>query len=335
MSVGPRVAVVIPARDEEATIGPLLDSLLAQSRPPDEIIVVDAGSTDATAARVESRAGGRVPVQLIRGERSYPGTARNQGVRSTDTDFVAFTDAGIQVDPKWLERLVERIINDPEVDVVYGSYEPVLESYFQECAALAYIPAPTAGPDGPIRGPSLASSLVRRSVWERVGGFPPFRAAEDLIFMDAVERSGARIAFAPGAVVHWQIPAGWRTTLRRFTLYSKHNLVAGRGRYWHMGVLRQYIAVLLSLAIAIYYPIFLLAPPLWLLARVGRTLWRKRRAFPISRPLNPLRWIMVAAILLLLDFATLAGSCAYALEKLRIRRRATFALGDFENRDPS
>jgi cellulose synthase/poly-beta-1,6-N-acetylglucosamine synthase-like glycosyltransferase len=236
-------------------------------------------------------------------------------VESTAAEWIAFTDAGIRAEPDWLERLLAAAEAEPDVDVVYGSYEPELASYFDECAALAYIPAPTARKEGMVRGPSLASSLFRRTVWEEVGGFPAYRAAEDLIFMEAAARAGAGIAFAPGAVVHWQIASGWRSTLRRFTLYSKHNLIAGRGRYWHRGVLRQYAAVVLALSLTPLSSLFLLAPPLWLGARVGRTLWRKRAAFPIAHPLRPDRWVTVASILLLLDLATLAGAISFARQR--------------------
>lgn len=319
MSGVARVAVVIPARDEAATIERLLDSLLAQSRLPDEIVVVDAGSADDTAKIVAGYSNGHATVRLVRSGPSNPGSARNRGIESTAAEWIAFTDAGIRVEPEWLERLLAVAGSEPGVDVVYGSYEPELGSYFEECAGLAYLPAPTPRGGGMIRGPSLASSLFRRRVWEEVGGFPAHRAAEDLIFMEAAERIGARIAFAPGAVVHWQIPSGWRSTLRRFTLYSKHNLIAGRGRYWHRGVLRQYVAVLLALSLTPFSSVFFLAPPLWLGARVGRTLWRKRCGFSIRHPLRPDRWLTVAGILLLLDLATFAGALSFARERFGAR----------------
>jgi glycosyltransferase involved in cell wall biosynthesis len=317
-----RVAVVIPARDEEATIERLLDSLLAQSRRPTEIVVVDAGSSDETANLVAAFSARDATIRLVRSGPSNPGTARNEGVESTSAEWIAFTDAGIRVEQEWLERLLAVAEAESDVDVVYGSYEPELTSYFEECAALAYIPAPTPREGGMARGPSLASSLFRRAVWEEVGGFPAYRAAEDLIFMEAAERAGARIAFAPGAVVHWQIPSGWRSTLRRFSLYSKHNLIAGRGRYWHRGVLRQYVAVVLALSLTPFSSLFLLAPPLWLGARVGRTLWRKRRGFPIAHPLRPDRWAMVASILLLIDLATLSGAISFVRDRSGARAGA-------------
>jgi hypothetical protein len=90
-------------------------------------------------------------------------------------------------------------------------------------------------------------------------------------------------------------------------------------------VLRQYVAVLLALSLTPFSPLFFVTPPLWLGARVGRTLWRKRRGFPIQHPLRPDRWLTVAGILLLLDFATLSGAISFARERRRSRLSDSYA----------
>jgi hypothetical protein len=64
---------------------------------------------------------------------------------------------------------------------------------------------------------------------DAVGGFPPHRASEDLVFIEALIRGGHRVAYAPSAVVHWQTAPHAAATFRRFALYSQVNLEAGRG----------------------------------------------------------------------------------------------------------
>lgn len=309
-----KISVVIPVRDEEASIRSLLDSVMAQSRRPDEVVIVDGGSKDNTTSIIESYIARGFPIRLVTAEHAYPGEARNLGVQHARYDFIAFTDAGIRLHPRWLERLLEPIERDPTTDVVYGHYEPVVDSIFKECAALAFVPVAVWRNGSTIRGPSVTASLMKKSVWKAVGGFPPYRASEDLIFMMAIERNGFKIAYAPEAVVYWQLPDGWRETFKKFAVYSHHNLLACMGRYWHLGIVRQYLIAIPFVALGLlHHSLWLFVPVAGFVARIGRTLWQKRNAFQISKPLHPRRWVMVGLILLLLDAATFAGAFTYLM----------------------
>lgn len=311
------VSLVIPARDEESSIAALIDSIDAQSLPPDEIIVVDAGSIDATAEIIRRRAEGRSDLRLVALGPAFPGTARNAGVAVARGDWIAFVDCGTLLDADWLSLLAASIRKD--VDIAFGNFHPVLSTWFDAVAALAYVPALDGGRSVAVRTPSIASCLVRKGLFDRLGGFPNFRAAEDLAFLDAVRKTGAPSVHVPAAVVHWRLAPGWRATFRRFSLYSYHNLVAGRGWDWHWGVARQYLGVTALLTLALVHRAFLLAPAIWLGARVGRTLWRKRNSFAIPSPLGPDKWFGVAGLLLVIDAATLVGLIRFQCERLKRR----------------
>jgi glycosyltransferase involved in cell wall biosynthesis len=302
------VSVVVPVRDEEATIGPLLDSLAVQVRAPDEIVVVDGGSRDQTPALVARRAAADPRVRLVRAEDAFPGVGRNLGVAAARHDVIAFTDAGIRVDPRWLLELCRPMEDRPAVDVVYGHLEPVTDSLFSECAALAYVPAPREVAGVRIRAPFIVCCLLRRAVWAGVGGFPPYRAGEDLIFMEAVARSGATIAYAPAAVVHWRLAPGWRATFRRFATYSRHNLRAGRARQWHVGTARLWLVGVAAVLLAVlHHPAWLVVLLGGLVARTLRTAWTKRSAFAFGGVFRADRLLGLAALLVLLDCATWWG----------------------------
>ena len=226
-----RVSLVIPVQDEEQSIVALLRSIAEQRRPPNEVVLVDAGSRDLTVERALSMIS-LCPLKIVRCERVYPGVARNHGVgASEESEWIAFTDGGIVLHPDWLWELLEAA--EEETDVILGNVDPISRTLFQECAAVAYVPARD---EKGMRGPCVPSCLVRRSTFVSMGGFPPYRAAEDLIFFERLRTAAARVAYAPRAVANWQIAGTVRETFGRFASYSDHNLIAGRGRHWHAGV---------------------------------------------------------------------------------------------------
>src|ERR687895_767637 len=103
-----KVSVIVPVRDEEHSIRELLDSLLSQTRPPDEIVITDGGSVDATPQIIEEYIQRGAPVRLIRAGAALPGRGRNLGAAEAQFEWLGFTDAGIRVNRDWLEKLVTR-----------------------------------------------------------------------------------------------------------------------------------------------------------------------------------------------------------------------------------
>lgn len=302
------VSLVIPVRDEEATVDSLLASIGAQTQPVDEVIFVDSASSDRTVARLREASLGNTPIRIIESGAGSPGKGRNIGIAAATNEWVALTDAGIKLEPRWLEELVEVVLSNPDVDVVYGNYEPVVDTFFERNAALVYVPAKQERAGAKMRGPSIASCLIRREVWQAVGGFPDLRAAEDLMFMEQVERR-FKIGWAPRATVWWQLRPSLLSTFRKFVLYSRHNVIAGRQKYWHYGIARQYILALLVALVALVTGIWwlLLAIPLGLWLRVFKSIWSRRETLSVAGLINPLRWVHVMIITLAIDLATFVG----------------------------
>jgi glycosyltransferase involved in cell wall biosynthesis len=306
-----KVSLVVPVKNEADSIECLMSSVAGQTRLPDEMIVVDGGSDDGTPEIVEEWARRRSLsdwARVVRVDDATPGKGRNIGVANAKYDWIAFTDAGIRVEEPWLERLIEVAERDDRVDAVYGSVEPEAETFFERCAALAYVAPKRLRAGRWMRGPAIHSSFIRRGVWEGVGGFPDLRAAEDLIFMEAVERKGYKIAWAPQAVVCWRMPPTFGSVFRRFALYSMHNVRIGRQYDWHYGVARQYavwtVFTILGLVLSGW---FWLAPFIGYGARVAKSIWVRREGRGLLWAMNPAQFAMVAAILLTIDAATFVG----------------------------
>jgi glycosyltransferase involved in cell wall biosynthesis len=198
MNGGPRMSVVIPARDAERTIGRAVAGALAQEVDGGhEVIVVDDGSRDATSELAE-REGAKVIRNFVA---VGPARARNRGVAAARGELLAFTDADCEPAPGWLaagSRALEG------ADIVQGRVEPP--------------PGQTPGPFDHVIAVDRASGLfetanllVRREWFDRVGGFRAFidpaqgHFGEDVVFGWEARRAGARAAFADDAVVRHAI----------------------------------------------------------------------------------------------------------------------------------
>jgi glycosyltransferase involved in cell wall biosynthesis len=118
--VRPRFSVVIPAYNTAATLARAIDSVRAQTWPAHEIIVVDDGSSDATA---EVAAGFGNAVRIIRQPNRGVAVARNAGAAAASGDWLAFLDADDWYAPDRLRLHAEWITEAPTLDCLTGEYE--------------------------------------------------------------------------------------------------------------------------------------------------------------------------------------------------------------------
>jgi glycosyltransferase involved in cell wall biosynthesis len=314
------VSLVIPVRNEEWSLPALISSIQAQTFPPAEVVIVDGGSDDGTVELGRRLTEGDERFRFVEAGDATPGRGRNVGTQAARSEWVAYTDAGMHVEPTWLERLVREVGHDPSAEVVYGNYEPRGDTFFERVAALAYVAPKRELPGGRMRPPSIASSLMRRDVWRRVGGFPDLRAAEDLIFMERIAQRGVATRYAPEATVWWQLQPTLARTFRKFVLYSKHNVWAGRQRFWHYGLARHYLVALIFVALAFVHSVWWLAvPSAGLLARAAKGVRLHREGRTLIWALNPARLLSVASVIVAVDFATFVGWAQALLSRPRQR----------------
>jgi len=302
-----RVSLVIPVRNEAATISHLLTSIHSQTIHADEIVFVDGGSLDNTVEILRHAAQEDSSFHLVEAQDATPGRGRNIGIEAASNDWIALTDAGICLEPTWLERLTAEVERDPSVNLVFGGFEAQTGTFFQQCAAAAYVARKRQRPGGLMRGPFIASCLLNRNVWRAVGGFPDLRAAEDLIFIERCH-SVAKIAWAPQALVRWQLQPTLKATFGRFALYSYHNVLAGRQRYWHYGIARKYFLALMIVVLAVVHSrVWLFALAFAAIARAVKSIWNYDEQRRLAWVFNPVRVFLVGAILAVVDLATFAG----------------------------
>lgn len=120
MPLVPRVTVVIPCRNDAPFLDACLAALAAQDHPADRVIVVDNGSTDASA-EIARRYGAEVFDEATVG--IWPAAARGYDEAMTGADIIARLDADSRPHPDWIARLVRAFVADPTLGVLTGSSE--------------------------------------------------------------------------------------------------------------------------------------------------------------------------------------------------------------------
>ncbi len=225
----PTISVAIPAYQAERWLAETLESVLAQTSAPDEVVVVDDGSTDGTADVARSFG---AAVRLVSQPNGGPAAAYNRGFRESTGDYVAMCPADDVWDPLKLERQREALAARPEIDVAFGGaryfgleehdyarppQEGLLdpESFFRTMYRADYIAAPTA--------------VVRSELFQRLGGFREDLACEDYEFWMRALKAGAVFFYDPRLLVHLRQHGGnlssqalpmWEMNHRIHTLYA-------------------------------------------------------------------------------------------------------------------
>lgn len=166
------VSVVVPVHNGERYLAAALSSVLEQVRPGDEVVVVDDGSTDASAAVAE----GFAPrVRVVRQAASGAAAARNRGVAATGGAYVAFLDADDLAAAGGLEVLRERLQEPDCPDLVYGAQRRFRSPETVE--PVGRLPEPVEEPPQALPG----TTMIRRQAWEAVGGFREGLAAGEFV----------------------------------------------------------------------------------------------------------------------------------------------------------
>lgn len=220
------ISVVFTVLNEAASLPELLDSLAAQTQPPDEVVVCDGGSTDGTLALLEAER--RLPLRLLHAPGANISQGRNRAIRAATGSIIAVTDAGVQLSPRWLEAIVAPFA-DETVQAVAGFFLPAPRSVFE--TALGATVLPELSEIDPKRFlPSSRSVAFRKTAWEAVGGYPEWLDyCEDLIFDMRLRARYGPFAFAPDAVVYFRP----RPTLAAFFLqYYRYARGDGKANLW-------------------------------------------------------------------------------------------------------
>ncbi|MBW4437990.1 MAG: glycosyltransferase [Pleurocapsa minor GSE-CHR-MK-17-07R] len=256
----PATAIIATVLNEGDAIRALMESLAAQTMLPDEIVIVDGGSTDQTVAVMRSYAG-RLPVRVMVQPGANISAGRNRAIHESGAEIIAITDAGVRLDPAWFERITRPLLADETLEVSAGFFEPDVSNAFEASLAATTLPLhDEIDPAGFL--PSSRSVAVRKRAWQRVGGYPEWLDyCEDLIFDLRLKATSPPFAFVPDALAHFRPRRSVRAYYRQYYLYARGD---GKADLWRKRHAARYLTYLVALPIGLWltlavHPGFLLA----------------------------------------------------------------------------
>ncbi|MGO3796589.1 MAG: glycosyltransferase family 2 protein [Pauljensenia sp.] len=228
----PTIGVVITAFDQAGMVEEAVNSARAQTRQPDQIVVVDDGSRDPDSVQVLAHLSTSPDVEVLHQANTGVSAARNRGIGHCHCDRVLVLDGDDRIVPTFLERTSALLDEDPDA---------VGASSWMRMFGLAHAlvrPPGGAAVDFLARNACPATVLLQRSAWVRAGGYEEGmrRGFEDWDFFLSVLDEGGHISIVPEALIEYRTSAdsanvtsmGGRSELvstlveRHHDLYHRH-----------------------------------------------------------------------------------------------------------------
>jgi glycosyltransferase involved in cell wall biosynthesis len=222
----PALSVIVPVFNGAGTLPDALASILNQSGAAIEIVVVDDGSTDASADVARAC----VPeVVCVRQDNRGPAAARNRGLQLARGEFVSFLDADDLWPPGRVQEHLRIFAQSPEIELVIGT------------TRMRHLAPPPRGTEMaltpvPMIQHQLGSITCRRGVFDRIGHFDPaLLRGEDSDWFGRALRAGVAIHMTRAVAVEYRMREGSLTYgtlghMRWFLVSLRANLQARRRR---------------------------------------------------------------------------------------------------------
>jgi glycosyltransferase involved in cell wall biosynthesis len=323
-----KVTLIFTVLNEAKSIGALLDTLAAQTRLPDEIVVCDGGSADDTVKLL--RAEKRLNIRVLVEPGANISRGRNIAIADATHDLIACTDAGVRLDPQWLANLIapfESMRNEewgmgndrshsiphsafPIPHLCAGFFLPDPRNTFEVAMSATVLPQREDIAPATFL-PSSRSVAFTKAAWQHVGGYPEWLDyCEDLIFDLRLRDAFGAFAFAPDAIAYFRPRGSLRSFFKQYTLYARGDGKAGLFLKRHLIRYLTYLVALPALLLGLIagVPLVKLLCAMGLLAGAGvYTRTPFRRLMKLARDLSALEKVKAA---LLVPVIRVAGDVA-------------------------
>jgi glycosyltransferase involved in cell wall biosynthesis len=252
-----RVSCVVTVLNEAESLPRLLDSLAAQTRLPDEVVVCDGGSSDGTLALLEAES--RLSLRVIQRPGANISQGRNAAIAAAAGEVIAVTDAGVRLSRQWLEKIVAPFEDgNGRVQTVAGFFRSAPHTVFETAMGATVLPELQEVKPAHFL-PSSRSVAFRKGAWAAAGGYPEWLDyCEDLIFDFRLRDLYGPFVFVPEALVHFRP----RSSLRAFFIqYYRYARGDGKADLWRKRHAIRYLTYLV--AVPLIATAGIVASPWW------------------------------------------------------------------------
>lgn len=243
-----QVSLIVTVYQEGESIRRLMDTILTQTRMPDEVVISDGGSTDNTVAILREYAD-KLPLKVIDATGSNISKGRNIAIQNAQGPIIAATDAGVRLHPNWLEEIVKPLEAAPDVENVAGFFVADPQSAFEVAMGATVLPI-QSDIDPESFMPSSRSVAFLKSAWEKIEGYPEWLDyGEDLIFDFRMAATFGSFVFAPKALVFFRPREHINAFFKQYYLYARGDGKAGLFFHRHLIRYLTYLAALPAILI--------------------------------------------------------------------------------------
>lgn len=308
-----KVSFIATVLNEGKTIRSFLESIFNQSKKPDEIIIVDGGSTDNTIEEISSFkfSDKQMRIKLIfkSGNRAV---GRNEAIKKASNEIIACSDAGCILDKNWVKNIIEPFRN-PKVDVVAGYYKANAKTIFEKCLTPYVLVMPDKISEKDFL-PATRSMAFKKSIWKKAGGFDEkLSHNEDYAFANKLKNINANIFFQKEAIVAWKPLSSLKSVFKMFFRFALGDSESGIIRQKVIFIFARYgLLLYLLLLSAIERSLILL----YIIGAglVAYVVWIIQKNYKYVK--NPSAFFFLPLLQFTSDFAVLIGTSIGFIKKV-------------------
>ena len=276
-----KVSFITTLYNEAGSVISFLETLLAQTRVPDEIVIVDGGSNDGTPDIItgflkkvctadmikhdpeiifKGSFKGISDLKVISANGARISEGRNIAIENSSNELICVSDAGCILADNWVEEITSGYGPEDAASAVAGGYSyPYIENFIQACLAVCVMPRKSEIKKDRFM-PSSRNISFSKDAWQAAGGYPVnMDYGEDMKFNFNISAAGYKIRFNPGAEVYWDLRSRLVPVFRQFFRYAKGDAIGRMYIIRHLVRFSAIIALVLLIALSVWVsPWFLL-----------------------------------------------------------------------------